>query len=110
MVGPDPRPASRDYLRSEIRGLKAEILMWMVGMFIAFCSLIFWVMNNSHNALDEKITTIKSSLKGDIADNKALIQENKILIQGNTALVQGNKALIQENKLLIQKVLDNQNR
>ena len=58
-------------------------------MLIAFCSLIFWVMNNSHSVLDQRITTIESSLKADIADNKILIQENKVLIQ---------------------KVLDNQNR
>ena len=38
---PDLRPITRDCLRDKLKGLKSEMLMWMIDVFIGFCTLIF---------------------------------------------------------------------
>ena len=67
--------------KGDLKGMKAEIIMWVVGLMIAFGALIFIV-------LDQRIDDINQRI-GDVREN-----------------VNANKAAIAENKAMLQKVLD----
>ena len=73
--------------KDDLKGLKAEIIMWVVGIIIAFGALIFIVLNQrveDINVLSQRIDVLNQKIddvKEDISANKVAIAENKIMIQ-----------------------------
>lgn len=65
--------------KSDFKGLKAEMLMWMIGILIAFSVLLLTVLNQRINDVNQRIDRLE---KG-IAENRVLIQ--KVLDNQNKA-------------------------
>lgn len=85
--------------KGDLKSLKSEMLMWMIGILIGFCTLIFWVIGNNHNALSQRI--------GDIGQR--IDDTNQRIIMIETSLNKRIDSLeedIKENNSLIQKILD----
>lgn len=91
----DLGPITQPYLKGEIKGLENRMIMWMIGSLITLSILIFTVLNQRVNDINQRITLVETSL------NKRMDSIEKDIAE--------NRVFIQENKILIQKVLDNQN-
>ena len=76
--------SSTSISKGDLKGLKAEIIMWVVGIMIAFGALIFIVLNQRVDDVKEDINVLNQKIdnvKEDIGVNKAAIAENKVMIQ-----------------------------
>ena len=115
--GPDSRPVTRDYLKSEIKDSKFDILKWMFAMFIAFAALISVFLDARIDDIGQRITTIEVSLNRRMDSfEKRMDSFEKRMDSFERKLDSLEKRMdsiekgIVDNRILIQKVLDHQAR
>ena len=121
-VSKEKEHTSDPITKGDLKNLKSEMLMWMIGILIGFCTLIFWVIGNNYNALSQRIGDTNQRIDD---TNQRIDETNRRIVMVETSLnkridsleedIKENNSLIQkiqedikENNSLIQKILDNQ--
>lgn len=88
--------------KSDLKELKAEIIMWVVGIMIAFGALIFVVLNQKIDGVSQRISGVDQRVDG-VSQRIDKVNQRIDDIKED---INANKIAIAENKAMIQKVLD----